>query len=267
MLLAVTVTCGYGQEAYAEWVEKSYEELDKGNLVEAETCLREAMSREPGNPMNYALLGNLGTIQRRQGKPEEALTSYSAALSRRPDDVLLLENRATLYMELGETDKAIADYSMLLMEQPEHQNGLYARGLLYLKKEDWIKAENDFEKLLEMNRESYYGALGHAILEKMRGNYDVSEQLYNFLIGRMPKDLALYEGRADLYFRMGNNSRALADINKIFYESRPTAEQYVLRGKINLARSDKKAALEDFRNALQLGYDPQVIRELQEMAK
>lgn len=48
----------------------------------------------------------------------------------------------------------------------------------------------------------------------------------------MPRDWILYEGRADLYFMMGKNARAMADIEKVFTESEPTANLYVLRGKI-----------------------------------
>ena len=53
------------------FVEKSFDFLDKNDLVSAEESLRAAMRLEPGNPNNYALLMNLGTIQRRQGKLED----------------------------------------------------------------------------------------------------------------------------------------------------------------------------------------------------
>ena len=60
------------------------------------------------------------------------------------------------------------------------------------------------------------GRLGHAILEKLRGNYDESERIFNYLISEMPREWILYEGRADLYFMMGKNARAMADINRVF---------------------------------------------------
>lgn len=252
---------------YLEWVDKSYDFLENNDLVSAEECLKNAMRLEPGNPTNYALLCNLGTIQRRLGKTEEALTSYTAALSRNPSDITLLENRASLYSEMGEIEKAISDYTILLLKEPENQDALYYRGLLYLHVRNYLMAEEDFERILLINKESYHGQLGHAILEKMRGNYEDSEQLYNYLIGRMPKELSLYEGRADLYFMMGKNSRAMADINKIFAESEPNAGLYVLRGKVKLALYEKKTAANDFQTALAMGYDPEVIEELMKMTK
>ena len=65
---------------------------------------------------NFALLSNLGTIQRQQGKTDEALVSYTAALSLQPKNKLILSNRAELYIEMGETEKALSDYQALLLQ-------------------------------------------------------------------------------------------------------------------------------------------------------
>ena len=74
----------------------------------------------------------------------------------------------------------------------------------------------------------------------MRGNYEESERIFNYLISQMPRDWLLYEGRADVYFMMGKNARAMADINKVFIESTPSASLYVLRGKVKLTQYEKK---------------------------
>ena len=100
ILAALFLSIGYGHaQTYEKFVEKSFDFLDKNDLVSAEESLRAAMRLEPGNPNNYALLMNLGTIQRRQGKLEDALLSYTAALSRHPNNEAILENRAGLYTE------------------------------------------------------------------------------------------------------------------------------------------------------------------------
>ena len=96
----------------------------------------------------------------------------------------------------------------------------------------------------------------------MRGNYDESERIFNYLISEMPRDWILYEGRADLYFMMGKNARAMADIEKVFTESEPTANLYVLRGKIKLAQYERERAALDFKQAESMGYNKEVIKEL-----
>ena len=249
-------------QSYEELIEKSYYFVDKGDLVSAEESLKAAMRKEPANPLNYALLTNLGTIQRRQGKLQEALISYTSALSGHTKNINILENRASLYTELGETEKALNDYNTLLIENPEHQEALYCRGLLYIQLQNYMWAEQDFDKILEVNEKSVRARLGHAILEKMRGNYDESERIFNYLISEMPRDWILYEGRADLYFMMGKNARAMADIEKVFTESEPTANLYVLRGKIKLAQYEKERAALDFKKAESMGYNKEVIKEL-----
>ncbi len=263
----ILATANCFAQSYEELIEKSYDFLDKKDLVSAEESLRAAMRLEPGNPMNYALLTNLGSIQRRQGKLQDALLSYTAALSGRPNNPTILENRASLYSELGETEKALNDYDALLIVEPTNEEALYCRGLIYIQKKNYIWAEQDFDKILEMNEKSVRARLGHAILEKMRGNYEESERIFNYLISQMPRDWLLYEGRADVYFMMGKNARAMADINKVFIESTPSASLYVLRGKVKLAQYEKESAAKDFLNAQEMGYDQTIIDELMKMTK
>ncbi|MDR2389515.1 MAG: tetratricopeptide repeat protein [Tannerellaceae bacterium] len=251
-----------GQTSYAELIEQSYAWVEEDKLPAAEACLRAALHLEPANPNNYALLTNLGTIQRRQGKTAEALLSYTAALSRQPQNALILENRASLYLETGETEKALGDYNLLLLGHPAHQEALYARGLIYLGQKRYLWAEQDFDRMLEADGDSFYGRLGHALMEKARGNYPESERIYNYLIDRYPRHWPLYKGRADLYFLMGKNARALNDVDKVFFESGAEADLYVLRGKIKLALYERAPAAADFRKALAMGYDAAVVREL-----
>lgn len=270
LFLLFVIICGDGMlkaQTYQEYIEKSYEYLDKDELFAAEESLRFAMRLEPGNPNNYALLTNLGTIQRRQGKKEEAIISYTAALSRHPDNTTILDNRASLYAEIGEIEKAIADYSLLLIYDPISEDALYSRGILYLQQKDFIRAEADFDKILEVNEKTVRGRLGHAILEKMRGNYTESERIYNYLIDQLPREWILYEGRADLYFMMGKNARAMADINRVFVETEPNAAMYVLRGKVKLTQYERESAKKDFLKAKEMGYDSEIIDELLLMAK
>lgn len=254
-------------QTYEEWIQKSCDCIDKNDWMAAEEALKNAMREEPGNPANFALLCNLGTVQRRQGKKEEAVVSYTAALARHPRSLTILENRASLYTELGENDKAINDYNALLVIEPEDQEALYCRGLLYLAKKQYTSAEADFDKILSLNEKSVRARLGYAILEKTRGNYEESEKIYNYLIGEMPRDWILYEGRADLYFLMGKNSRAMADLSKLFVETTPTASLYILRSKVKIAQYEKAAALKDLEKAKEMGYDSAIVDELMRMCK
>ena len=127
-LLACLLLAGTGEaQTYQEYIERSYDYLDNQDYFSAEECLRAAMRLEPANPNNYALLMNLGTIQRQQGKLEDAALSYTAALSGHPENETILENRASLYVEMNEVDKAMSDYNALLILNPLNQEALYYR--------------------------------------------------------------------------------------------------------------------------------------------
>lgn len=249
-------------QTYEEFVAKSYDYLEKDDLFAAEMSLKEALRMEPANPGNYALLTNLGTIQRRQGKLEEALLSYTTALNRDPQNTMILANRATLYIEMKESDKALNDYNLLLLRDSTNQDALYNRGMIHVQKKNFLWAEYDFNKILELNEATFYGRLGYAVLDKMRGNYDESERIYNYLIEKMPREWQLYKGRAELYIFMNKNGRAMADVNRLFLETVPDAELFVLRGRVKLAQHERSSATKDFLKAKEMGYDAQMIDKL-----
>jgi len=252
-------------QTYEDFIGDSYDFLEKNDLPAAEEALRAAMRLEPANPFNYALLTNLGTIQRRQGKKEDALLSYTTALSRRPDDILLLANRASLYGETGDAEKAIADYNTILSIDNVNQDALYYRGLLYIQLRNLVEAEADFDRMLQINEKTLNGRVGHAILAKVRGNYDESERIYNYLISEMPQVWTLYEGRAELYFMMEKNARAIDDLNKVLSATTPAASFYILRAKIKIAQYERQAAREDLQKAAEMGYPSEIIAELRKL--
>lgn len=110
-----------------------------------------------------------------RGSCQEALISYTSALSGHTKNITILENRASLYTELGETEKALNDYNTLLIENPEHQEAALLRGLSIYSYKIICGQNRISDKILEVNEKSVRARLGHAILEKMRGNYDESE--------------------------------------------------------------------------------------------
>jgi len=252
-----------GAQTYTDMIQKSYEYVEQDDLPAAEECLKAAMRLEPANRYNFALLTNLGTIQRRQGHFDEALLSYTVAMGQQPKNEVILENRAALYTEMGQMELALSDYQTLLEINPLNEEALYQRGLLHIQSGNSILAEVDFERIMEINQETVKGRLGFAILEKVRENYTESEVILSYLISKYPNYILLYEERAELYFLMNRRGRAMTDINKVFAETaNPSAELYVLRGKIKLAQYEKESAAIDFRKAQALGYDTTTIETL-----
>ena len=77
-------------QTYDELIDKAMDAVEQDSLLLAENYFKEALRLEPANMRNSLLFSNLGTIQRRMGKKEEALESYSLALNKTPFSVTML---------------------------------------------------------------------------------------------------------------------------------------------------------------------------------
>jgi len=231
--------------------------IEQNRLDSAEIVLKAVLESAPDNPVNPLLLNNLGTVQRRMGKYNEALLSYTAALGTFPTEPVFLEARASLFAEMGQPQNAIIDYTSLLNKKPNDQEALYQRGLLYLQIKNTDLAEIDFKKMLELNPNSLYARRGFASLAKFRGDYDDAEKIYNYLLDKEPQDFNLYAGRAELYLLMSRPGKAYDDINKAINlagEKSKNPYLYVIRYRTKLLLHEKEGAIDDLKKAISLGY-------------
>ena len=235
----------------------AFDYIQQNRLDSAEIALKAVLRNDPDNPVNPLLLNNLGTVQRRLGKREEALLSYTAALGTFPKQPVFLEARASLFAEMGQPQNAIIDYSTLLNENPNNQEALYQRGLLYLQIKNTELAETDFKRMLELNPNSLYARRGFASLAKFRGDYDDAEKIYNYLIDKEPEDFNLFAGRAELYLLMEKPGKAYNDINRAIQLAGNKSQSpylFIIRYRAKLLLHEKDGALDDLKKAISLGY-------------
>lgn len=231
-----------------------FQSVERNQLDSAEIYLKVALKSDPTNVLNPFLLNNLGTIQRRLGKQDEAVISYSAALGQYPKNPVFLENRASLFSEIGKPENAILDYSALLDVKTDNQEALYQRGLLYLQLKNSDLAETDFKRMLELNPDGLYARIGFASLAKLRGDYPEAEKIYNYLLDREPENAGLYAGRAELYLLMEKPGKASFDATQAIRLSKTENPYlYMVRYRAKRMLHDKKSALVDFEKAQALG--------------
>ena len=146
---------------------------------------------EPANPHNALLFSNLGTIQRRQHRYEQALDSYTLALNIAPRAIPALMNRAALYLELGKDDLARIDYSLVLDIESDNQEALLMRAYIYMQQREYKMAKADYERLLKVNPASYNGRLGLATLEQKEGKHEDALRILNNMFAAKGKDAQL----------------------------------------------------------------------------
>ena len=106
LLLFSIFSISLSAQTYQELSEKAGECVGKDSLAQAEDLLKQALRLEPKNPHNALLFSNLGLVQRKLGRYNDAVESYTYALNIAPLAVPILLNRAAIYLEQGMQDKA-----------------------------------------------------------------------------------------------------------------------------------------------------------------
>ena len=137
----------------------------------AEKWLLKAFKADPENPSNSMVLSNIATLQRYQGKREDALKNYSLALDMTPHAVTLLLNRAALYVEMDSVQRAIDDYERVCELDLYDTEARYSLGVLLMEGGDTKRAEDLFNEIKRINPNSglYYEGMG--LLYKYNGNH------------------------------------------------------------------------------------------------
>ena len=215
-------------QTYNEWIDKSFECIESEDWAGAEKALIGALRVQPANPQNALLLSNLGTIQRKMGKNDEALKSYTNALMITPRSVTLLMNRAALFSEMEKFDDALNDTTA---------------------------CRKDFEQLLKINPKSSDARIGLAALMKLRGYYTEAIDLYTQVIRVNPEQTSLYLNRGEAYLLNRRLNKADEDVAKALELDPKDPLVYVLRAKLKLARYEKEDASRDLDRAVSLGFD------------
>lgn len=249
-----TINCSIlHAQTYDELISQSFDYLEADSLPKAEELLRDALRREPGNPGNGLLLLNMGTIQRRQGKLQEAADSYTIGLGFLPGNLALLNSRAQLLAEMERYAEAIDDYTSVIVAEPKNEDALYERALCRLMRQDTLGARLDLEQIDQFNPQSAKSRLGMAYVYKAQQMWREASELYDVLIERNPGSASLLRDRAEVYYYANRMGAAFDDINRSIDINPHDPYSYVLRAQIRYARGDKEFARRDLNQALELG--------------
>lgn len=95
--------------------------LKCGHLRSAELFFRVGLRRYPSSP---GLLCGLGVLRFLQGRREEALRRFEAALAIRPDYAEALSNMGNIFLTLGDVQEAVRCYQSALRSDPSQLDAL-----------------------------------------------------------------------------------------------------------------------------------------------
>ena len=267
LLLFSIFSISLSAQTYQELSEKAVECVGKDSLAQAEDLLKQALRLEPKNPHNALLFSNLGLVQRKLGRYNDAVESYTYALNIAPLAVPILLNRAAIYLEQGMQDKAYVDYCQVMDVDKKNTEALLMRAYIYMLRRDYKGARLDYQRLLEIDPKNYNGRLGLATLEQKEGKFRESLDLLNQLLVEFPEDAVLYVARADVERDMKHEDLALVDLDEAIRLAPNSVDAYLLRGDIYLDQKKKSQAKADFEKAISLGVPPADVHEQMQQCK
>lgn len=244
---------GLRAQTYDELVTDAMAAVATDSLERAEALFRRALAVDPGSARNALLFANLGTVQRRMGRTDEALESYTLSLNIAPRSVVTLLDRASLYLEQNLLGRAYVDYSTVLDVEPLNREALQYRAYISLQRREYDRAKADYDLLLREEPGHYAARLGRAVLFQNEGRYREALDDLTRLVTDHPADASLLKARASLEVETGTPDLALLDLEEAARLAPDDAEIYVMCGEIYLSRKQKREAYAAFEKAVALG--------------
>lgn len=240
-------------QSYNDVVEQAMDCVKKDSLVQAECLFRQALKMEPDNARNALLFSNLGTVQKRMGKTDEAIESYTLALNIIPYSTTMLLNRAALYLEKDLTQKAYLDYCNVIDLLPKNLEARLFRAYIYMQRREYKEARVDYNVVLEQDVKNKTARIGIIMLDEKEGRHQSAMDAMNLLVSDYPRDVSILRMRANMEWEHGQAEAALFDLDEVLKLDPRDASCYVMKGDIHLQQKKKAEAREAYEKALELG--------------
>lgn len=288
----------FGQTA-SEWRMKGDELYYRGKKKEAVQAYTEAIELSPDSAWFYIYRAkaeekDFASIERDLDK----------AVELEPENDRLYFERGKFYgssiyfveQEIEEYDKALK----FVREDSMRVKYYNAKGMAYWSKREFYKAQEEVMKAYDIDSSSILVLNSLALIAGERGDFSRSEVYLKRIIYIEPNDvlgfmnLGFYYQKQEMYdssivylnraieidpnysgftwnnrgfskFKLGDTKGALKDINKSLELAPYNSYAYRNRAMVYLQQKNVKAACEDLKYALKLGYTQQYGRDVQEM--
>lgn len=254
-------TSGYEERPYFLLIGQSEKALEDNDYEAAGLRLVEAMSVEPNNPLNVALLSNLGMIYYYNDQDSMALVTLEEAIRRSPRLVAAHENRARVLTGLHRDSEAYDEYTRIIEIDSINTNAHYYHGMMALYGGDLQTATADFEVLERLIPNTRKAMLAQATLLSMTGRNREAITYYRRLLDRerLPEYFAALAGCLLAVDDLSELSRVLNDGMKLWADD---PELYMYRARLNQRRFMADDARRDARRAVELGINPARVADL-----
>lgn len=189
--------------------------------------------RTEGDPHNYLIYYQRGTVYLALGKAKFALNDLTKVLELKPDFIAARYQRGTVYMKIGDYNNAELDFYTVLQMDPYHQDANY-----------WYSR-------VQPARDQY----AYIIESIQYNNHHNAIQLMTQLLEMSPWSKQLREMRADSHINIGDILSAVSDLRSVNRLTQDSTDGYFKLAHLLYQIGHASDALKEVRECLKL--DPE----------
>jgi tetratricopeptide (TPR) repeat protein len=212
----------------------------------------------------YADLFREAALDAQQGRYDQAITKYKAALTIRPGSPQALNNLAVMYYEAGQYEEALST-SKIWETHPELRSAALIAGMSAVRCQRPKEAITPLTTLLQTDARNRDALLALASAEVALHRYAEAATVYDKETEYVPSDVTAWYGRAICFEQLAESaSKRLAEMpGGASYSKRLLAEYLQSEGDSQLAREafgdaektetgDSRAAMQQYEAAREL---------------
>lgn len=243
------------ERPYFLLIDQSEKALEQNDYEAAALRLVEAMSVEPDNPLNVALLTNLGMIYYYNEQDSMALRVLDEAVRRSPRLIAAHEKRARVLTGMGRDKEAYDEYGRVIDIDSLNTSARFYHAMMALHSGKLPEAEADIACLNRVVPLWTNTVLANATLFSMTGREREAISLFRRLLDKdkLPEYYAALAGCLIAVDDLNEASRVIGEGMELFKDD---AELYFHRAVLNHKRFLPDEAHRDAKRAIQLGADP-----------
>lgn len=230
---------------------RGYAKFCLDDLKGAEKDVSQSIEHNPFLTDAYELRG---VIRQNQGKSEQALEDYEAALKMLPENRSLLFNKANVLSDLKRYDESLSTFDKLIKRFPRFENAYIGKARLLLERNDTVEALNNVGKALELNRNSLNAHLLEAEIN-MNGDKEKRAMALNHMdeaIKLNPKNPGFFINRAYLRHKQDDYFGAMSDYDYAIQLDPDNFVAHYNRAMLCTEVRDFDKALADFNEVIRI---------------
>lgn len=240
-------------QTYHDVIEKAMAYTMTDSLEQAEKLFEEALKMDPISARNALLFSNLGTVQKRMGKVDKAIESYSMALNITPYATPILLNRGALLLDKGLSNEAYIDFCNVIDLIPENVEARLYRAYIYMQRRMYEEAKIDYNVVVSKDSKHKSARIGLVLIDQNTGKMPSALNKLNLLINDFPKDASLFIMRANMELEQNFVDAAAVDLEEAISLEPNNTEILCQLGDVYLKLHKKVEARKSFEQAIKLG--------------